>query len=690
MSTTEGVDMESGSLISMTDLFILSLAGGFALYWFFFRGKKQEAPNFKKLTVAPVMERSDSSDLSFTQKMKNTHRNVVVFYGSQTGTAEEFATRLAKDASRYGMKGMVADPEECEMDKLTELKDIENSLAIFCMATYGEGDPTDNAQEFFEFLTNGDEDLTGLKFAVFGLGNKTYEHYNSMGKFVDKKLEELGGERVFELGLGDDDANIEEDFVTWREKFWPAVCAHFGVEATGENVNTRQYALTPVPEDLPKEKIFSGEVARVGSLTRQRPPYDVKNPYLAPITVNRELHRGGDRSCMHIELDISESKIRYETGDHVAIYPINNPEIVEKIGKRLEVDLDEVFSLTNVDEDASKKHPFPCPCSYRTALTHYVDITNPPRTHVLGELSEYTDKAEDKEFLQRMTKATEEGKKLYQDWIFKAHRNILAVLEDIPSLKPPLDHIVELLPRLQPRFYSISSSPKIHPKSIHVTAVLVDYITSTNRHMKGVCTSWLANKKPPLDVAPALNGINGHDTDNSVRDLLPRVPIYVRKSQFRLPFKPSTPVVMVGPGTGIAPFRGFIQERDYLKNEGRMVGDTILYFGCRNKSVDFIYEDELQEYVKKGVLTLHTAFSRDQAHKVYVQHLIDQNQEQIWNLLNDNGHIYICGDAKNMAKEVHNVLVNVLTSKGNMDEAGAEDYIKKLQSKGRYSADVWS
>ncbi|RUS72053.1 hypothetical protein EGW08_020182 [Elysia chlorotica] len=686
MSSAEEVAMEtSGSLISMTDLFILSLAGGFAVYWFFIRGKKQETPNFKKLTVAPVLERADSSEQSFIQKMKNTKRNVVVFYGSQTGTAEEFATRLAKDASRYGMKGMVADPEECEMDKLTDLKDIENSLAIFCMATYGEGDPTDNAQEFFEFLTNGEEDLNGLKFAVFGLGNKTYEHYNSMGIFVDKKLEELGGERVFELGLGDDDANIEEDFVTWREKFWPAVCLHFGVEATGENVNTRQYALSPVPEDLPKEKIFTGEVARVGSFNKQKPPYDAKNPYLAPIRVNKELHKGGDRSCMHIKLDISDSKIRYETGDHVAIYPINSPEIVEKIGQRLGIDLDEIFSLTNVDEDASKKHPFPCPCSYRTALTHYVDITNPLRTHVLGELSEYTDKAEDKEFLQKMTHATEEGKKLYQDWVHKAHRNILAVLEDIPSLKPPPDHIVELLPRLQPRFYSISSSPKVHPKSIHVTAVLVDYTTTTNRRMMGVCTSWLAGKKPPMT-----NGTVEHDGDSNLRDALPRVPIYVRKSQFRLPFKPSTPVVMIGPGTGIAPFRGFIQERAYLKDEGRMVGETILYFGCRNESVDFIYSEELAEYKEKGVLTLHTAFSRDQAQKVYVQHLMDQNQEQIWNLLNENGHIYICGDAKNMAKEVHGVLVKILTSKGSMSEADAEDYIKKLQSKGRYSADVWS
>uniref|UniRef100_A0A0B7BHS3 NADPH--cytochrome P450 reductase n=1 Tax=Arion vulgaris TaxID=1028688 RepID=A0A0B7BHS3_9EUPU len=674
MSSNQEVNMGvTESYISVTDLFILSLAGGFAIYWFVFRNRKQEAPNFKKLTVAPVLERSTSSDASFITKMKNTGRNVVVFYGSQTGTAEEFATRLAKDSSKYGMKGMVADPEECDMEDLAKLTEIDNSLVIFCMATYGEGDPTDNAQEFHEFLTNGNGDFSGIKFAVFGLGNKTYEHYNSMGIYVDKRLEELGAQRVFELGLGDDDANIEEDFVTWKEKFWPAVCTHFGVEATGENVNTRQYALTPVSEDFPKEKIFTGEVARVGSFANQKPPYDVKNPYLAPVLVNRELHNGGDRSCMHVELDISESKIRYETGDHVAVYPVNDSEIVEKLGKRLDVDLDTVFMLTNLDEDASKKHPFPCPCTYRTALTHYIDITQTPRTHVLGELSEYTDNIKDKEFLKTMTQASDEGKKLYNEWIHQDHRNILAVLEDLPSLKPPLDHICELLPRLQPRFYSISSSPKVHPTSIHITAVLVEYTTPTNRPTKGVCTSWLATKKPGDN--------NGHKV---------RVPIYVRKSQFRLPYKPSTPIVMIGPGTGLAPFRGFIQERNYLKDEGKPVGETILYFGCRNSNVDFIYKDELKDFASNGVLTLHSAFSRDQTQKVYVQHLIDQNHDEIWNVLNNNGHVYICGDAKNMAKEVHGMLVKILTAKGQMATADAEDYIKKLQSKGRYSSDVWS
>ncbi|XP_050408551.1 NADPH--cytochrome P450 reductase [Patella vulgata] len=665
MSSAPGAG--AGGYFSMIDFFVLSAAGGFAMYWFFFRNKKQDQPTFKKLTVTPVVERGSSS--GFINKMKNTNRNVVVFYGSQTGTAEEFATRLAKDATRYGMKGMVADPEECDMEDLSQLTEIENSLVIFCLATYGEGDPTDNAQEFYDYLQGGGTELDGIKYAVFALGNKTYEHFNAMGKFVDKRLEELGATRLIEVGLGDDDSNIEEDFVSWREKFWPIVCEHFGVQATGDDSSIRQYSLQ-VNEDLPAEKIYHGEISRLGSFNLQKPPYDAKNPFLAPIIANRELHKGGDRSCMHIELDISGSKIRYESGDHVAVYPMNDPDIVERIGKRLETDLDTVITLTNVDEEASKKHPFPNPTSYRTALTHYLDIQSPPRTHILRELAEYAEDPKEKEFLMSMTSS--DGKDKYNDWIVKDHRNILAILDDLKSLKPPMDHICEMLPRLQARYYSISSSPKIHPTSIHITAVLISYTTRTGRSVKGVATKWLADK--PI-------------TDGKKYT----VPIFVRKSQFRLPFKPSTPVLMIGPGTGLAPFRGFLQERDFLKKEGKPVGETILYFGCRYKAQDFIYEDEINQYLKDGSLTkLHIAFSRDQKEKVYVQHLLNKNKEEIWRLLENGGHIYVCGDARNMAREVHDMLERSVIEQGNLDATKAAEYIKKLQSKGRYSCDVWS
>ncbi|XP_071481377.1 NADPH--cytochrome P450 reductase-like [Diadema antillarum] len=673
VEAAEAVASAGGLGVGMLDVFLLSLSVGVGVYWFFFRSKNEtKTDGLINPIASSSMTVSSSSGSGFVQKMKSSGRNVVVFYGSQTGTAEEFATRLAKDAQRYGMKGMVADPEENEMEDLSQLADIENSLVIFCMATYGEGDPTDNAQEFYDWLQEGNGDLTGVKYAVFGLGNKTYEHYNAMGKYLDQRLEELGAERIYELGLGDDDQNIEEDFVTWKDKFWPAVCEYYGWEATGDESSIRQYSVTEHTEDVP-EKVFKGEVARQGSFLNQKPPYDAKNPYLAPIRMNRELHKGGDRSCMHIEFDISGSRIRYESGDHVAVYPINDLELVNSIGKLLDADLDVVFTLTNIDEEASKKHPFPCPTSYRTAFSHYLDITSCPRTNVLKELSEYASDPKDKEKLLLMSSATPEGKKEYSDWVIKCHRNIVAILEDLPSVKPPLDHLCELLPRLQARYYSISSSPKVSPDRISITAVLIRYTTSTGRIGKGVATNWLKDKIPD-------------GPDNS-----PRVPIYVRKSQFRLPFKTTTPVIMVGPGTGLAPFRGFIQERDFFrKDETKKVGDTILFFGCRSDD-DYIYEEELADYKNNGTLSeLHVAFSRKTEKKVYVQHIMKGCQKKLWEMLEKGSHIYVCGDARFMAPDVQRTIREIICEEGGKTQTEAEDYIKRMQSKGRYSCDVWS
>lgn len=366
--------------------------------------------------------------------------------------------------------------------------------------------------------------------------------------------------------------SIEDDFITWKERFWPSVCDYFNIESTGEDVLMRQYRLLEQP-DIAADRIYTGEVARLHSLQSQRPPFDAKNPFLATIKVNRELHKGGGRSCMHLEFDIEGSKMRYDAGDHVAIYPVNDTELVNKLGKICNADLDAVFSLINTDLESSKKHPFPCPTSYRTALTHYLEITALPRTHILRELVEYCADEKDKEFLKLISSTTVEGKAQYQQWIQQACRNIVHILEDVKSCKPPIDHLCELLPRLQPRYYSISSSAKLHATTVHVTAVLVNYDTPTGRTNKGVATTFLAQKHP------------------STVDPLPRIPIFIRKSQFRLPTKTETPIIMVGPGTGLAPFRGFIQERDLWQKEGHTMGQTLLYFGCRKKDEDFIYSD---------------------------------------------------------------------------------------------------
>nr|QQZ00429.1 CPR [Cydia pomonella] len=663
-----------GSLFSTFDIIMLVFLLGGAAWWLWTSRKdnKKDEILLSKYSIQPAGT-IQITENSFIKKLQASGRSLVVFYGSQTGTGEEFAGRLAKEGIRYKMKGMVADPEECDMEELTKLKEIPNSMAVFCMATYGEGDPTDNAMEFYEWLKNGDPDLTGLNYAVFGLGNKTYEHYNAVAIYLDKRLEELGGTRVYEVGLGDDDANIEDDFITWKDKFWPSVCEMFNIESTGEEELVRQFRLvTHAPENLTPNSVFTGEIARLHSLQVQRPPYDAKNPFLAQIKVNRELHKGGDRSCLHVELDISDSKMRYEAGDHVAVYPINDTTLVDQLGKLTDANLDEIFSLINTDQESSKKHPFPCPTSYRTALSHYIEITALPRTHILRELAEYCSDEEDKKKLLLMATNSQEGKDLYQSFVVEACRNIVHILEDIKSCKPPLDHLCELLPRLQPRYYSISSSPKLHPETVHITAVVVKYKTPTGRLNKGVATTWLAEHKPK----------DGE---------YPRVPVFIRKSQFRLPLQSQTPILMVGPGTGLAPFRGFLQERAHARESGKEVGDNILYFGCRHRDQDYIYQEELEQWAKNGDVSLNLAFSRDQPQKVYVTHLLEKNLEQIWDVIGKrNGHFYICGDAKNMAVDVRNIILKAIQEQGGKTEVEAVQFLKKLESMKKYSADVWS
>uniref|UniRef100_T2MGU1 NADPH--cytochrome P450 reductase n=1 Tax=Hydra vulgaris TaxID=6087 RepID=T2MGU1_HYDVU len=628
--------------------------------------KLKDFPELKKLKTSSPNDVVNETSNGFVSKMMKSEKTIAIFYGSQTGTAEEFANRISKDSHRYGLKAAVFDPEEFDMSDLINLKEIPKSLAVFLLATYGEGDPTDNALPLKEWLQE-DHDLNGLNFTVFSLGNKTYEHYQFFGRYVDKRLEELGGNRVVDRGEGDDDSNIEEDFLIWRDKFWESVCNFYGCKNIGlSQTASRDFKLEAFPMPFVGQ-IFKGEITKLGALDKQQPPFDIKNPYMAKVVVNRELHKGGNRSCMHIEFDINQSGIRYEAGDHVAVYPTNDTELVEKLGDLLGVNLDDIFSLNNIDLEASKKHPFPCPTSIRNALLYYVDITSIVKLHVLQEFIQYTTAETDLAILKKLCDSSPDGKHFYNEWIVNSYRNIISVLEDLPSCKPPFDLVLEMLPRLQCRYYSISSSPKLSKNRIHITAVVVDWITPTGRRQKGVATNWLKSISPELNL---------------------KVPLFVRQTTFRLPSKCRTPIMMVGPGTGLAPFRGFIQERQMMLESGMSLGLAFLYFGCRKESEDYIYAEELSSYVQSGAITkLSVAFSRDQAEKVYVTHKIKENLGSVWQLIKDGGHIYVCGDAK-IAKEMQNLIIEAIIQGGKSNEL-AKSLMHNLSNTGRYSVDVW-
>eukprot|EP00051_Salpingoeca_urceolata_P028653 m.487750 g.487750 ORF g.487750 m.487750 type:complete len:659 (+) comp25235_c0_seq1:56-2032(+) len=648
--------------VDTLDLIVLTIAVAALLLFLInkFRGGKMRS---RAPSVASSEEVVNDHEGNLALAMKNASKNTLVIYGSQTGTAEEFAGRLAQDARGFGLKPFVVDPQEFDMSTLEDVREIEDALVLIAIATYGEGDPTDNAQEWIDMLNERELNLDGLRFAVFGLGNSTYEQFNSMGLLVDKMLDAFKGKRLTDVGLGDDDKNIDDDFVVWKDGLWPKVCEEFGIDPEGHgNEAIREFKAKEFSGS--EHRVFTGEMGSRGSYERQRRPFNLKNPFLAPIAEKSELFTCEDRSCLHVEFDITGSGIRYRAGDHVAIYAANQSKLVEAIGARLGVNLDTVVRFKAVDEYATKKSPFPSPCSYRTALMHYVDITSTPHPHVLRMLGQY---AEDEAQAARIEHLTsKEGREDYLAWI--QERCILDLLEEFSSVQPDINHLLEVLPRLQPRYYSISSSPKKSPTRIHVTASVVRYENKHGHKREGVATSFLDRATTGTD----------------------RVPIFVRESTFRLPSSSKDPVIMIGPGTGLAPFRGFLQERAFHKENGKELGHALLFFGCQYEAKHFMYADELRKYHADGIMQLHTAFSRDQPHKVYVTHRLEEQRALLWDLLSTNGHIYVCGDAKNMARDVHNILLSIFEKEGGMSEKEAEAHIKELSVKKRYQLDVWS
>jgi len=301
----------------------------------------------------------------------------------------------------------------------------------------------------------------------------------------------------------------------------------------------------------------------------------------------------------------------------------------------------------------------------RRAFTDSIDITTSPRKAVLRALADYATDAQEKQLLLLL--ASEAGADEYNKFIKNDQRTVYEVLQAFPSVNPPLDYILELLPRLAPRYYSISSSPNFHPGFVHITSVVVNFTTAAGRSHNGVCSSWMAT----LPVGT-------------------HIPVFVRESHFRIPATPA-PLVMIGPGTGLAPFRGFLQELSHRRSQGAEGWESALFFGCRDRKHDFIYEEELLRFTQEGTLShLQMAFSREQTNKVYVQNRISENKELVWNLIKDkNGYLYVCGDAKQMAKAVHTALHSVVCEFGQMTDQQANTFIEELQKSGRYLQDVW-
>ncbi len=547
------------------------------------------------------------------EKMEESEKNCVVFYGSQTGTAEDYASRLSKEGSqRFGLKTMTADLEDYDYANLDTFP--EDKLAMFVLATYGEGEPTDNAVDFWEFITGDDvafsnegeeKPLSNLKFVAFGLGNKTYEHYNSMVRGVNDALVKLGASRIGTPGEGDDGAGtMEEDFLAWKEPMWTELSEKMGLEER-EAVYDPVFSITEREDlDADADEVYLGEPNKNHLEGAQKGPYNSHNPYIAPIVESKEIFTVKDRNCLHMEIDVSGSNITYQTGDHIAVWPTNAGKEVDRFINILGLSDKSHQVITVKGLDPTAKVPFPTPTTYDAAIRYHMEICGPVSRQFVASLAPFAPTESSKAEMTRLGN----DKDYFYEKISQAFLNIAQVLEKIDSTykwdNVPFSLLIEGIHKIQPRYYSISSSSLVQKDKISITAVVEEiHLADSDNIVKGVTTNYLLalKQKQHGEPNPDPHGLTYAITGPRNKYDGFHVPVHVRHSNFKLPSDPSKPIIMVGPGSGVAPFRGFIQERAAQRAAGEVVGQTVLFYGCRKASEDFLYKEEWEVSTLKSI-----------------------------------------------------------------------------------------
>lgn len=637
----------------------------------------------------------DENDRDLIKTLKKNGKNAVVFFGSQTGTAEDYATKLSKELhSKFGLNTLLADLADYDFDNFQDLD--PSYLFFFLVATYGEGEPTDNAVEFYTWLDDGADQLSNIKYTVFGLGNSTYEFYNAMGAKLNEKFESLGAESIAPYGQGDDGlGTMDEDFISWKETCFESLKNNLDLEEREVSYEPsfkleEKDLLTPESEGVSGGEPNKAYVEMKEDLTKG--PFGHSHPYLSTIKETRELFNSSTRSCVHAEFDLSDSNLRYTTGDHLAIWPSNANENVEKFLAcfGLKEKRNTVFSLQALDSTVSV--PFPVPIYYEAAVRHHMEISGPISRQTFVSIAPFAPNEEVKKKLL----ALGNDKNLFATEIHEKLLNLADALLKVSDGQTwdsvPFVFLVELIPSLQPRYYSISSSSASEKSVVHVTAV-VEAEEHDGHLVTGVATNLLKDietKQNKTGVKAAvtydLKGPHGKFQNF-------KLPVHVRRSTFKMPSNPSTPIILVGPGTGVAPMRGFIRERcAILKNQSNTkLGKSLLFYGCRKPDEDFLYKDEWAEYSKQlgSTFEIDVAFSRVSDKKVYVQDKILARASEINLLLEAGAFIYVCGDASKMARDVQSTFVKILSIERELSEEKAAELVKTLKVQNRYQEDIW-
>jgi sulfite reductase (NADPH) flavoprotein alpha-component len=564
---------------------------------------------------------------SATAPVNQSLRPLTILFGSQTGNAEGLAKRAAKEASKQGFASTTFEMTQYPREHLTTEKNL-----LIITSTYGDGDPPDNAKTFWEFLSSADQAaLSHINFSVLALGDSNYPKFCACGKNFDQRLEQLGARRIHPRI--DCDVDYEETFVKWLS----GVLASF--DESQSSVISGQLSVVSCRKDEP-HRTDHGPRA-----TDEQSRYNKKHPFPAPLLTNRKLNGDGSaKDTRHVEIALDGSGLIYEVGDALGVMPTNCQELVEEILAALACSGDEAVLGREGQE-----------VPLREALLRHYEITRIPKP-ILEAVAQRSNDPD----LKKLTAPDVNGE-LTQ---FLYGREIIDLLFAFPNAKFCAEEFVGLLKKLQPRLYSISSSPKVRAGQVHLTVSAVRY-ESLGRRRKGVCSTFLADR-----------------TDSGTF-----VPVFVHTNKgFRPPTYGHRPIIMIGPGTGIAPFRAFLEERRAVGATGR----NWLFFGDQHERTDFLYRNELEAMHHEGTLArLDTAFSRDQAEKVYVQHRLLEHAKEVYAWLEEGAHFYVCGDASRMAKVVHQALHEVVEVGGGLTPDRSAEYVENLKAERRYQRDVY-
>jgi sulfite reductase (NADPH) flavoprotein alpha-component len=541
-------------------------------------------------------------------------KEVTILYGSQTGNAQRLASNAGKTLEAKGFNVTVSSMSDF---KPNNLKKVQNLLIV--VSTHGEGDPPDNALSFHEFLHGKRAPkLDDLRFSVLSLGDSSYEFFCETGKQFDKRLEELGGERI--APRVDCDLDFDEPAAEW-------------VESVLNGLSEAQTAGTAAP-------------AAAIAATAGETVYSRTNPFHAEVLENLNLNgRGSNKETRHLEISLEGSGLTYQPGDSLGIYPQNDPELVNKLIQALNSNPDETVTINKQGDVRSLRDAF---------TSHYeITVLTKPLLEKIAQLTGIDE-------LHELIGSGNEAK--LKEYI--AGRDLLDVVKDFGPFGVSPQEFADLLRKMPARLYSIASSLESNPDEVHVTIGAVRYNTH-GRDRNGVCSVLCSERLEPGDT----------------------LPVYIQHNQnFKLPENPDTPIIMVGPGTGIAPFRSFMQEREEIGAEGK----SWLFFGDQHFVTDFLYQTEWQKWLKDGVLTkADVAFSRDTDEKVYVQHRMLEHSKELFEWLEQGASLYVCGDEKNMAHDVQNTLIDIIEKEGNMSREKAEAYVADMQQQKRYQRDVY-